>query len=42
LFLSKFNEGNGLLTPIPVTIANALLSLFGVGFHALKKKLRTR
>ncbi len=38
----KFYEGNGLLTLIPVTVANALLSLFGVGFHALKKKLRTR
>lgn len=36
-----FGEGNGLLTLIPVTIANALLSLFGVGFHALKNKLRT-
>lgn len=38
----KFNEGNGLLTLIPVTIVNALLSLFGVGFHALKKRLRRR
>jgi hypothetical protein len=38
----KFGEGNGLLTLIPVTFANALLSLFGVGFHALKKKLRAR
>jgi hypothetical protein len=35
----KFGEGNGLLTLIPVTFANAL---FGVGFHALKKKLRAR
>jgi hypothetical protein len=34
-----FGEGNGLLTLIPVTLANALLSLFGVGFHAFKKKL---
>lgn len=38
----KFGEGNGLLTLIPVTLTNALLSLFGIGFHALKKKLRAR
>lgn len=38
----KFGEGNGLLTLIPVTLANALLSLVGVGFHALKKKFRAR
>lgn len=37
-----FAEGNGLLTLIPVTLANAVLSLFGVGFHAVKKKLRAR
>lgn len=36
----KFGEGNGLLTLIPVTLANAVLSSFGVGFHAFRKKLR--
>lgn len=38
----NFSQGNGLLTLMPVTISNALLSLSGVWFHALKKKLRTR
>jgi hypothetical protein len=36
----KFSEGNGLLTLIPVTITNAVLSLFGIAFYTLKKKLR--
>lgn len=36
----NFSAGNGLLTLMPVTLSNALLSLFGVWFHALKKKLR--
>jgi len=35
-----FSEGNGLLTLIPVTITNAVLSLCGIAFHTLKKKLR--
>lgn len=38
----QFGEGNGLLTLIPMTLANTLLSLFGVGLHGLKKKLRAR
>jgi hypothetical protein len=38
----KFSEGNGLLTLIPLTLGNTLLSLFGVGLHVLKKKLRAR
>ena len=38
----RFGEGNGLLTLIPVTLANALFSVAGVGFQALKKKLRRR
>lgn len=37
----KFGEGNGLLTLIPVTLVNAVLSWLGVGFHASKKKLRS-
>ena len=37
----KFSEGNGLLTLIPMTIANAVLSLFNFAFHALHKKLWT-
>ena len=36
----KFAEGNGLATLIPVTAANATLSLFSFALHALKKKLR--
>ena len=36
----KFGEGNGLLTLVPVTVANAVLSLFNFAFHALRKKLR--
>ena len=36
----SFIEGNGLLTLIPVTITNAVLSLFGIAFYTLKKKLR--
>lgn len=38
----QFSEGNGLLTLIPVSLTNTLLSLFGVGLHVLKKKLRAR
>lgn len=38
----QFSEGNGLLTLIPLTLSNTLLSLFGVGLHGLKKKLRAR
>lgn len=35
-----FSEGNGLLTLIPVTITNAVLSIFSIAFHTLIKKLR--
>jgi hypothetical protein len=35
-----FTVGHGLLTLIPLTITNTLLSLFGQGFHAIKKRLR--
>ena len=35
-----FSEGNGLLTLIPMTITNAVLSLFGITFYTLKKKLK--
>jgi hypothetical protein len=34
-----FAEGHGLLTLVPVTFANTLLSLFGIAFYVLKKKL---
>jgi hypothetical protein len=36
----KFGEGNGLVTLIPVTVANATISLAGFALHALWKKLR--
>jgi hypothetical protein len=36
----RFTEGNGLLTLIPLTFANALLSLLGMAFYTLKKKLK--
>ncbi len=36
----KFSEGNGLLTLIPVTITNAVLSLINFAFHTLNQKLR--
>lgn len=36
-----FGGGDGLLTLIPVTLANAVLSPFGVGFQAFRKKLRS-
>lgn len=35
----KFREGFGLLMLIPVTVANAVLSLFNFAFHALRKTL---
>lgn len=35
----RFAEGHGLLTLVPVTITNTLLSLLGVAFHVLKKRL---
>lgn len=35
----KFREGYGLLMLIPVTVANAALSLFSFAFHALRKTL---
>ncbi|MDD1643819.1 MAG: hypothetical protein LUQ29_11220 [Methylococcaceae bacterium] len=35
-----FSEGNGLLTLIPLTITNTLLSLLGVAFQAIKKRFR--
>jgi hypothetical protein len=37
----RFGEGNGLLTLIPVTVANAVLSWIGVGYHGFRKKLRS-
>lgn len=36
----KFYGGNGLLTLIPVTLANAVPSLLNFAFHALRKKFR--
>lgn len=36
----KFGEGNGLLTLIPMTTANAMLTLCSFAFHALRKRLR--
>jgi hypothetical protein len=36
-----YAEGHGLLTLVPVTIANTLFSLLGVAFHVLRKRLGT-
>jgi hypothetical protein len=35
-----FIEGNGLLTLIPVTITNAVLSIFSIAYYTIMKKLR--
>lgn len=35
-----FSVGHGLLTLIPLTITNTLLSLFGQAIHSIRKKLR--
>lgn len=36
----KYGDGTGLLTLIPMTLTNTLISLFGIWFYVLKKRFR--
>ncbi len=38
----KFGEGNGLLTLVPLTFTNAVLSLSNFAFHAARKRMVSR